>query len=166
MQWQRVLLRIILFACLGLLIELFFTATFELCKGNWNMHGHSSPWMTVVYGLLGLFTNPIAIQLKKWYIPFVVRAGVYMILIFLVEYLFGVLFQIAGLQIWDYSHYSLNLHGHITLLYAPFWFGLGLCIEYLYRKLDVCATAMTIGYSTEEIMDAIQKRDDSSQPSS
>jgi len=153
MQWKRILLRIMLFACFGLLIEVFFTAAFALFNGNWNMHGHSSPWMTVVYGLLGVFGGVVSEQLKLRHIPFLLRAFIYMLLIFLVEYFFGVLFQMVGLQIWDYSDYPLNLHGHITLLYAPFWFFLGLWVEYLYKRLDACATVMATGCSADEIME-------------
>lgn len=116
------------------------------------MHGHSSPWMAVVYGLLGVLGAPVSEALKKRPIPLFFRAFIYMLLIFLVEYLYGVFFQAVGLQIWDYSTYPLNLHGHITLVYAPFWFFLGLWIEYLYKKLDACAAVMVINCSADEIM--------------
>ena len=54
LQTKRALGRFILFALLGLLAEVFFTAAGTLIRGDWNMHGLSSPWMMFDYGLLGL----------------------------------------------------------------------------------------------------------------
>ena len=47
----RASLRFFLFALLGLLMEVFFTAASELLDGDWNMHGKTSPWMMIDYGL-------------------------------------------------------------------------------------------------------------------
>ncbi|HDP35900.1 MAG TPA: hypothetical protein ENN29_12420 [Candidatus Hydrogenedentes bacterium] len=168
MQWKRLAVRVALFACFGLLIEVFFTAGFSLFKDNWNMHGHSSPWMLIVYGLLGVFIRPVSARLKKRRIPFLARALVYMLLIFLVEYLYDTLFRALGLRIWDYGDYALNLHGHITLLYAPFWLFLGLWLEYLHAKLDACAAVLAIGYDADEILvrrnEVFSGKDSQSQP--
>ncbi|HPU98383.1 MAG TPA: hypothetical protein PLO53_10570, partial [Candidatus Hydrogenedentes bacterium] len=70
------------------------------------------------------------------------RAVVYMLGIFLVEYVSGEIFTAAGLRIWNYSHLPLNLRGQITLVYAPFWFALGLGLETLNRWIDRCAAAL------------------------
>ncbi len=152
MKWKRVLLRIVLFACLGLLIEVFFTAGYALIRGNWNMHGNSSPWMLIVYGLLGVLIRPVSEQFRRWRIPYLGRAFFYMVCIFAVEYMYGVAFDMAGLRIWDYSNYAWNLHGHITLVYTPFWFFLALWLEYLHKKLDACAVVMAAGYSADDIL--------------
>ena len=153
MEWKRVLLRVMLFAFLGLLIEVFFTSMGGLLgKANFNLRGHSSLWMLPVYGLLGVLIVPVSEPLKICRIPLVVRAVIYMLLIFLVEYLFGVVFRWMGLRIWDYSNQPLNLHGHITLTYAPFWFWLGLWLEYLHKKLDACAVVMAGGYTAEALL--------------
>ena len=76
----------------------------------------------------------------------------YMVCIFAVEYMYGVVFNMAGLRIWDYSNYAWNLHGHITLVYTPFWFFLALWLEYLHKKLDACAVVMAAGYSADDIL--------------
>lgn len=153
MNWKRVALRVLLFALFGLLIEVFFTAGGGLImKQNWNLRGHTSPWMMPVYGLLGVCILPISEPLKRRGIPFLFRAVLYMLLIFLVEYIAGVLFQLLGLSVWDYSNHRLNLHGHITLLYAPFWLFLGLWVEYLHKKVDVCAVAMASGIRGDDLL--------------
>jgi uncharacterized membrane protein len=152
MNWKRILLRVLLFAFMGLLMELFFTGLGTLARGDWDMRGHSSPWMMPVYGLLGLFVAPISEPLKRRHIPLPARAFVYMLLIFFVEYVSGTIFTKMGLHIWNYSHHRFNLQGQITLLYAPFWFGLGLCVEYLYKKLDACAVTMVRGFSAEYLL--------------
>lgn len=150
---KRVALRVVLFACFGLLIEVFFTAGYALLlRGNWNMMGNTSPWMLIVYGWLGLLIVPISSRLQAWHIPLAGRACIYMVLIFIVEYIYGVLFQMVGLKIWDYSGYAWNLHGHITLVYTPFWLFLGLWLEYLHKKLDACSVVMVMGLTGEDVL--------------
>jgi len=148
---SRVVIRVILFALLGLLMEVFFTAAFQLKDGNWNMHGKTSPWMMLDYGLLGILLMPIARPLINRGVPLVLRAAVYMIGIFIVEYFSGLIFVAFGLVIWDYSHYPYNLHGQITLLYAPAWYFLGLWVETLYRNIDAMAATIQHQLKAEEI---------------
>ena len=152
MQTKRVLLRFLIFALIGLLIEVFFTAAGRLAHGDWNAHGHTSPIMMLDYGLLGVVLMPIARPFIKRGVPLVFRAVVYMLGIFVVEYVSGIIFTWGfGLRIWNYSNLPFNLHGQITLLYAPFWWGLGLFAEYLYRKVDAVAVLLLRGVTAEEL---------------
>lgn len=154
MKWKRIVLRVILFALLGLLIEVFFTGLGRaISRGDWDLEGDCSLWMLPVYGLLGVCIAPISGALKQGRIPFLLRAALYMVLIFVVEYVFGVIFDRAGLQIWNYSKRPLNLHGYITLTYAPFWYFLGLWLEYLYRKFDACAVTLACRFSADELLE-------------
>ncbi len=154
MQYKRVLLRVLLFALLGLLIEVFFTSGAGLAlKGNWNLRGCTSPWMMPVYGMLGICVNPISGAFKAVKIPFLARAVLYMALIFFVEYISGVVFKLLGLRVWDYSDHAYNLHGHITLLYAPFWLFLGLWVEYLHNKVDACAVTLACGHDAASLLE-------------
>lgn len=152
MNWKRAAFRVLLFAFLGLLIEVFFSGTGRISRGDWNMIGHTSPWMMPVYGLLGLLIAPVSGALKRQQISLIPRALLYMVLIFIVEYLFGALFDLAGLEIWNYSKRPLNFQGYITLTYAPFWFFLGLWLEYLHRKIDACAVVLACGFDAESIL--------------
>lgn len=149
---KRAAVRFVLFALLGLLLEVFFTASGSLLRGNWNMRGHTSPWMMLDYGLLGVLVLPISGRLKAWHVPLVARAVVYMLLIFLVEYVSGMIFtHLLGLRIWDYSQMRYNLHGQIVLSYAPFWFLLGLFAEHLHRKIDAFAVVLLRGVTVEDL---------------
>jgi uncharacterized membrane protein len=100
--------------------------------------------------LLPLVEKPI--ESKE--IASTLRAVVYMIGIFFVEYVSGILFhKVLGLRIWDYSNLPFNLHGQITLLYIPFWYALGLGLEKLYEWVDktawVILTKSPAGYEPE-----------------
>ena len=150
-QKRRVVIRVVLFALLGLLVELFFTALGSLLKGNINFSGHSSPWMMLDYGILGLMVGPMAGAMKRKRLPLLLRAVVYMLGIFLVEYVSGEIFTLFGLSIWDYSDLPLNLRGQITLTYAPFWFLLGLWLEFLNRRIDACAVVLVRGLRVEDL---------------
>jgi uncharacterized membrane protein len=145
MPTKQTLWRVAIFGGLGLLMEVFFTAISELLGGNINMHGKTSPWMLLDYCILGVAVGPISTWLIARKIPLPGRAVAYMLGIFLVEYVSGLIFVAFGLRIWDYSHLAYNLHGQITLLYAPFWFGLGLVLEPIYRRVDACAKLLAKG---------------------
>lgn len=149
--WRQAAWRFLLFALLGLLIEVFFTAAHELRGGNWNMHGRTSPWMMLDYGLLGILLMPIARPLIAWGVPLVLRAAVYMAGIFIVEYISGLIFVQFGLVIWDYSDKPYNLHGQITLLYAPYWYALGLVVEAIYRRIDAMALVLARGWTRQDL---------------
>jgi len=150
-QTKRVATRFFIFGFLGLLMEVSFGAILALKNGNWNMHGQSSPWMIIDYGLIGVILIPIARPLIRKRIPLVLRAVVYMLAIFLVEFVTGWIFDLCGLVIWDYSNLPYNLYGYITLTYAPLWYGLALVIEYAYRKVDAVALALVLGISADDI---------------
>jgi len=151
MNTKRVVLRFFLFALLGLLMEVFFTATVGAIKGDINARGSTSPWLMIDYGLLGVVTAPLRDALLRVGLPLAARAAVSMLGIFFIEYVSGLAFTAAGLRIWDYSTYAYNLHGQITLLYAPFWYGLGLGVELLYRKVDAIAVLLLRGLSAEDL---------------
>lgn len=151
MNHRRTAMRVLLFALLGLLFEVFFTSTGALIRGNWNWRGGTSPWMMIDYGILGLAVGPIASALKARRVPLALRAVVYMLGIFLVEYVSGEVFTALGLKIWDYSHLPLNLRGQITLTYAPAWYFLGLFLEYLHARIDACALVLSRGLTAEDL---------------
>ena len=153
-QCKRVFVRFLLFALLGLLIEVFFGGISGLFKGSYRMVGKTSAWMMLDYGLLGVFCLPIQNSLKKRGMPLPVRAIGYMLLIFVVEYFSGLVFnKYFGLRIWDYEHLGYDLHGQITLLYTPFWYILGFALEPLHRLIDACAVVMVRGLSGDALME-------------
>ena len=150
-QTKRVMGRFFIFALIGLLMEVFFGACGSLARGHWNLRGGTSPWMMVDYGLLGLVLMPIGQPLMRRGIPLVLRAVVYMLGIYVVEFVSGWIFDLCHIEIWDYSHLRFNLYGYITLMYAPFWYALALGVEYLYKKVDAIALVLALGWSAAEI---------------
>ncbi len=148
----RLLVRFVLFALIGLLIEVFFTAIAGGIGGNINLRGQKHLWMVIDYGLLGVVLVPIARFLMRRNIPLAGRAIVYMLGIFIIEYISGLAFVYAGLEIWDYSHLPLNLHGQITLLYAPFWYALGFVAEWLHGRVDACAIVFLRGMDASGLL--------------
>lgn len=148
---KRVLWRLLLFGLLGLLIEVFFTWLGGLRHGNWGRHGHTSPLMMVDYCLFAVILMPVGKPMARMGIPLPIRAIPYMIFIFAVEFVSGWVFDLCGIHIWDYSDKPYNLYGYITLTYTPFWYGLGLVAEALYRRIDAAALAWSVGLTAERI---------------
>ena len=152
MQTKRVLIRFLIFALLGMLGEVFYGALQQGWSGNLNLHGQSSPWMMIDYGLLGVILMPIAVRLKGWKLPLPARAFVYMLLIYFVEYVSGIIFTWGfGLCVWSYEGIPYNLHGQIMLYSAPVWYALGLCAEYAYRRVDAVAVLLLRGITAEQL---------------
>ncbi len=143
---RRVAWRVLLFACLGLLLEVFFTAAWSASEGDRTLRAHTSPWMMLDYGLLGVLVAPVARRIAR--LPLALRAAVYMAGIFAVELASGWLFGIAGLRIWDYRSRPWNVGGYITLTYAPAWYALGLALERLHLVLDRAAAHLAGGGRT------------------
>jgi uncharacterized membrane protein len=146
------LLRVLLFALLGLVFEVFFTDLGAMLRGKIGRNGNTSLLMMLDYGVLGLSVRPIAEALKRRRVPLTLRAVVYMFGIFFVEYTSGRLFTACGWEIWNYSGLKWNLHGQITLLYAPIWYCLGLGVEFLYGRVDACAVVLQRGLTAEQVM--------------
>lgn len=141
-QIKKSLGRFLIFGMLGLIFEVVFVAISRLVDGNLEMRGFTSVWMVFDYGLLGLVLMPLARPMMKKGVPLALRATVYMLGIFFVEFVSGAMFNWFGLKLWDYSHLPYNLFGYITLTYIPIWLGLGFLAEYLYHKVDIIVLAL------------------------
>ncbi|MFA5204316.1 MAG: hypothetical protein WC708_07915 [Lentisphaeria bacterium] len=150
---KRALIRFLLCAAFGMVLEMLASAVHGACRHNWTLFGHSSFWMIIDYGLLGILVGPIATPLRRWRLPLPGRAFVYMLLIYLVEYVSGRIFTACGLKIWSYYD-RYNLHHQITLTLAPAWYLLGLFAETLYRKTDAVAVTLLRGFTAAELEQA------------
>lgn len=131
----------------GWCLEVVFTALDSLARGNWKMMGQTSLIMFPIYGL-GALLSPMG-RLVDWWVdgpeenPGVRTTGskpvaryirhglLYMVLIFLMEYLSGRWLMGLGVCPWDYSIWPDNIDGVIRLGFAPLWFGTGLLFEWL-----------------------------------
>lgn len=94
--------------------------------------GHSSLWMFPIYGCAA-FIEPLSNRYRNFRFP--VRGFIYMIYIFIAEFISGSFLKKFNLCPWDYSASPWNVNGVIRLDYAPLWFALGLFYENLFKRL-------------------------------
>ena len=112
---------------LGWTLEILWTGLQAFRLRNLKLIGNSSLWMFPIYGSAA-FLTPIMQHLKHR--PLFKRGLIYMSLIYLGEYLSGILLKRKNMCPWDYSHTPYHYQGVIRLDYAPLWFFVGLCYEH------------------------------------
>jgi uncharacterized membrane protein len=121
----------LIFGCLGIVMEVFWTGFCGLLKGDKELRGFTSIWMFPIYGS-AVFFEPIYVSLKNF--PVAVRGCVYMVLIFAAEYASGfILEKTLGECPWDYKDSKMNVYGLIRIDYAPVWFIAGLLMESVFK---------------------------------
>ena len=112
---------------IGWCMECFWTGTSSILKEkDRKLSCHTSIWMFFIYGLAACF-SPICKKLCNKNV--ICRGGVYALLIFVVEYITGLMLKKYKACPWDYSKAKLNYKGVIRLDYAPVWFLAGLFFE-------------------------------------
>jgi len=120
--------KIVIYGCIGLIIEVFFTGIASAFDGNIILKGTTYLWMLPVWSS-GVYALKYTGKLVGRY-NFFTRGFVYAVVCLLVEYLFGIYFLLVLKQVpWDYSYADWNIHGIIRLDYIPFWFCVGLASE-------------------------------------
>lgn len=128
----------------GWCLEVIFTSVGSIAAHDWRLMGNTSLLMFPIYGLGALLT-PIGQTVDRWLqvTPGEVLAGtdrlvrhgmLYMVIIFVAEYLFGALLKAGGVCPWDYSGLHSNIDGLIRLDFAPLWFMTGLLFEQITKK--------------------------------
>jgi uncharacterized membrane protein len=133
------LFRALIFACVGIAMEVFFTATSALIfdkPRDRNLWGHSTLWMLPVYALAGLVFPILNVGLGDQWL--VLRLLVYVCGIWLIEFISGYsLRTLLGEAPWEHSYRTSRWHvsGLIRLDYAPYWAVAGLLFEHLSRVL-------------------------------
>ena len=128
------------FACLGITMEIFFTAIVDNFNAvqagdaiDWSLTGKSYIWMFPIYGLAGIFFPPIVNKIGHLFV--LLRMCIYAIGILTVEFITGGLLDlITGSCPWDYTT-GWHIMGYIRLDFFPFWAFFGLLIERVYLLL-------------------------------
>ena len=121
-MWKR----FIIYGLLGLCAEILWNGFGAMLKGDVLLRGVTSIWMFPIYGL-AIFLEPIHNRIK--HLPLILRGGIYMVLIFAVELISGLLLRwILGVCPWNYVN-KRSVCGIITLEYAPVWFVVGIIFE-------------------------------------
>ncbi len=120
------IIRVILYGLLGWNIEVLWTGFNGLLMGDWNLIGHTSLWMFLIYGIAGRCFEFVHNKIydRRWY----ERGIIWMYLIFAVEFASGALLSLFGIYPWKYTG-LFNVAGFIRLDYAPLWFIVGLMFE-------------------------------------
>lgn len=139
----------------GWCLEVMFTSVESMMLHDWRLMGKTSLLMFPIYGL-GALLAPIGKGIDRW---LDVAAGVglqrrnrpavagpetvsltlrdrilrhgmlYMVLIFVAEYISGAWLRGKGICPWDYTGRHSNINGLIRLDFAPLWFCTGLLFE-------------------------------------
>lgn len=115
---------------------------------DWRLMGKTSLLMFPIYGM-GVLLAPIGKWVDNWLsikteqgteYPLslrdrIMRHGMlYMVLIFVAEYISGAWLRSRGICPWDYTGRHSNVNGLIRLDFAPLWFGTGLLFEMITKK--------------------------------
>ncbi|XP_071995572.1 transmembrane protein 229B [Engystomops pustulosus] len=113
-----------IYAIHGLLCEIMFTATWDLVTSNcWKLRGVSSIWAIFIYGTAIFVIEKMSLYLEgKCHLLW--RCLLYTLWTYTWEFSTGFLLRMFSSCPWDYSHFSGNLKGLVTLEYAvPWYFG-------------------------------------------
>lgn len=128
-MWKK----FIIYGLLGLLAEVFWNGFGAMLKGNILLKGTTCIWMFPIYGL-AVFLEPVHNRIR--HLPLIIRGGIYMVLIFAVELISGLLLRLViGECPWNYVNKTLSICGIITLAYAPVWFVYGIMFEKIHDAI-------------------------------
>ncbi|CAN5525727.1 hypothetical protein BH10CYA1_BH10CYA1_32310 [soil metagenome] len=130
--------QMLLFAVLGLGLEVVFTGILDSRRSN-SRHfiGYSSLWYLPLYSISPIFLHLAGASLFA--LPVVIRGLIYMTAIFAVEYA-GMLClrKLLSSSPSEVAYYQSrwNIHGLIRLDFAPAMFLMGLFFEFIYRRIN------------------------------
>lgn len=96
------------------------------CAVELMFRGRTHPSMFLLGGICFVIIGSLN-EFFPWQMPLVSQQFVSMIVITVLEFIFGLVLNIAlHLQVWDYSNLPYNLYGQICLLFSVCWFFLSL----------------------------------------
>ncbi|XP_014009602.1 transmembrane protein 229B isoform X1 [Salmo salar] len=116
------LARLYVYALHGCLCEVGFTAVWDWWETkDRRLAGHTSLWALPMYALAIFLIEGLRGRLLAQRCPLLLRMLVYTLFIYLWEFSWGVVLSFLGACPWDYSGFSYNLAGLVTLEYALPW---------------------------------------------
>lgn len=113
-------------------MEIIFTSFGSLLTQDYTLMGHTSLLMFPIYGVAALI---FPLYQKISFFPIWLRASLYAILIFFVEFISGTILKALHICPWNYEGATWNLAGVIRLDYFIFWCIAGLIFEKLLCRL-------------------------------
>ena len=117
------LFRFYFYGIQGFCDEIVFTSLLHFYQsGNWALKGDSAISSFFIYGTICFFVERLYVWLYysygfAWYL----RMPLYMCILYSWEFTTGFILRQFNACPWDYSHYTYNFMGLITLEYAPGW---------------------------------------------
>ncbi|CAG7826444.1 unnamed protein product [Allacma fusca] len=115
-------LRLYIYGLHGYFIEVSFTAVFDfVLNRDWKLAGCSSIWSLGIFGSYGLAMEKLSFYLRRKNVPIWIRGIMYVLMTYAWEFTSGTILTYLNACPWDYSEFSYNIGGVITLEYAPLW---------------------------------------------
>lgn len=130
--------RFLVYGALGWCAEIIWTALTRRLSGraqNWLLMGETSLWSFFLYGSIVFLYEPLHNSLRSQ--PLVLRAGLYLLGFWTVEFLGGwLIWKLSRSKPWDYSRSpGGNLLGLIRWNFVLVWPFVGLALEPLHDGL-------------------------------
>jgi len=126
------IMRFVIYGFIGWGAEVLWTGLHSLLKKDFRLTSQTSIWMFFIYGS-AVFFEPLVRAVERF--PLLVRGLMYVLCIFTIEYIVGIVMKKLKVCPWDYSAAKLNVHGVIRLDYAPAWLVMGLLFEFVFLRL-------------------------------
>jgi len=123
------------YACVGISMEVFFTAFYPLFSDSiefsWSLSGNSYVWMFLIYGSASMLF-PFGFRIiGTWNI--IIRILIYGIAIIGVELIAGAIIRsLVGFCPWEYQE-GWHFDGLIRFDYLPLWMVFGFGLERIHR---------------------------------
>ena len=134
--------KLIVYGCLGLLIEVFFTGISSLFRKHWHATAKTYLWMLPIYGFTALALEGVS-ETLPW--PFYLKAFLYVPIIYGMEALSGMMLKrLIGVIPWDYGSNRWTPMGLINFKYAPFWLALAMAFDPITSFLTKMLHALTL----------------------
>lgn len=119
--------KMVIYGCLGMLIEVFFTGINSLIRKHWDATSKTYLWMLPVYGFTALILEAVS-EAITW--PFYLKAFIYVPIIYGAEALSAWLLKsVIGRVPWDYGISHWTPMGFINLKYIPYWLLLAMAFD-------------------------------------
>jgi len=130
---MNILMRFIIYGCVGFIIEIVWTGLGSALNGDKNLKCSTYLWMFPIYGM-GVALEPVHefIRGLSWFY----RGFIWAAVIFLIEYTAGYILKLTlGGCPWNYDRNGevlTSVKGLIRLDFLPLWFGVGLLFEHIH----------------------------------
>lgn len=125
--------RFAIYGFIGWCLEIIWTGLTSVKGGSIDLVGHTSVWMFFIYGSAVFIFEPVFKKISDCNV--FVRGIVWTELIFLIEFISGLILLLLGIEAWYYDS-AFSVWGLIRLDYAPLWFVVGLMFERVHLYLE------------------------------